>query len=64
MYTVISDHPDGRPSPIVPSKIIAESLAKIMEHITGNKYTVVSADEKPEEPKIIDVESKEERHVS
>ena len=64
MYTVVSDHPDGRPSPVVPSKIIAESLAKMMEGITGHKYKVVSADKKPEEPKVIDAESKEERHVS
>ena len=62
MYTVVSDHPDGRPSPVV--QIIAESLAKMMEGITGHKYKVVSADKKPEEPKVIDAESKEERHVS
>ena len=61
MFTIVSDHPDGRPSPIIPSRVAAEALAKIMETATGHKYTVVSADAKPEEPKIIDVESKEEK---
>jgi hypothetical protein len=59
MYTIVSDRPDGRPSPIVPSKIVAENLAKIMERVTGHKYKVVPADEKPEETQsIIDIKTK------
>ena len=63
MYTIVSDHPDGRPSPLVPSKIVAENLAKMMEKITGHKYKVVPPDEKTEEPKIIDVEIHRDRLV-
>jgi hypothetical protein len=58
MYTIVSDHPDSRPSPILSSKIVAESLAKMMEKMTGHKYTVVSADEILEELKDVQSEQK------